>query len=162
MYIDHFSNQSPPPFSWQSLVNLVPVINCALGKSCFHMKEANELYFWNHICQNSLFRHLDCSKLYFLWLAQNVNWIISGSGGSDVSIARSERWPREIGLHYLRAQSLQMIIRDVHQEVIHFGPGEAVKHDVELSLESKQGRVTLGVVDTQTLCIWVQRGFSMV
>lgn len=50
--------------------------------------------------------------------------------------------------HYLRAESLQMSIKDV-QEVLHPGPGEAVKHDAEFSSGSNQGRVIIRVVDTR-------------
>lgn len=77
-------------------MNPLPVLNCALGKSDFHIKLMTCI-FSNHICQNSLFGHLDFFKVLFslAGLKCELNNLL-GFGGSDASVASSGCWLGEM------------------------------------------------------------------
>lgn len=54
--------------------------------------------FWNHICQNSLFRHLDFFKVLFSLAVFKCELNNLGFGGSDASVASSGCWLGEMWL----------------------------------------------------------------
>ncbi|KAH0516360.1 Nucleoporin Nup37 [Microtus ochrogaster] len=87
-----------------------------------------------------------------------------------VTVARDPRYARylkmvqvplpavNVGLgkrafHYLRAEHLQVRIKDVHKEVLPRGPGEAGEPDVVFPLDSNKVELLSRLVDTQTLSI---------
>lgn len=54
---------------------------------------------------------------------------------------------RKSDFHYLRTQRLQMIIKDVHQEVMHLGTSQTIiNHEVECFLDIKQDVIIVRVI----------------
>lgn len=117
-------------------MNPLPVINCALGKSDFHIKKLMTCIFWNHICQNSLFGHLDFFKALFSLAYLNVNWIISGFGGSNVFVASCGCWPGEMWLPLPKdKEATKWLIKMFIKQLCTLDLGKLTRHEVEYALE---------------------------